>query len=416
MTAAGFGSERNLEVGRTRERKKRILFFCKIVEVREKKEVRVDDSLSSSFRLERMAFSRLPLPARSLTKPILLASTRTASLLAAARAAAPASKLRPPHESRRSTTSTLLPRRLSRSPSSSADALASFSLATTTATTMPFTFGTLSGAPAVLAAGALFDVAVQLAGWGVSVSLKTDKIYDFTASCTYVALALLSFFLGSSPASSSASPRQVAATTLLALWAARLGAFLLFRVLKLGGDSRFEEALKKPALFLVYWLMQALWIFATASGTLWLNGTPGGGGSGLKATDIIGPLLFFVGFVIESVADAQKLRFRLAVPSNKGKFIDEGLWSLSRYPNYFGEIVLQCGLWLLCVPSFGKSAAWLTVLGPVFVAFLLLFVSGVPLQEAQAKARWGEGDSGYQAYRKRTRLLVPVPKLFGGRV
>ena len=120
---------------------------------------------------------------------------------------------------------------------------------------MPFTFGSLSGAPAVLAAGALFDVAVQLAGWGGSVAFRTDKIYDFTASCTYVALALLSFFLGSAPASSS-SPRQVTATVLLALWAARLGAFLLFRVLRLGGDSRFEEALKKPALFLIYWLMQ----------------------------------------------------------------------------------------------------------------------------------------------------------------
>ena len=275
---------------------------------------------------------------------------------------------------------------------------------------MPFSFGALSGAPAVLAAAAILDVAVQLAGWAVSVTLKTDKLYDFTASCTYVALALLSFFLGTTTTTSS--PRQIAATVMLTLWAARLGAFLLFRVLKLGGDSRFEEALKKPLLFLVYWLMQALWIFATASGTLWLNGTVGGGGSGLKPTDVIGPLLFLVGFATEAVADLQKLQFRLAVPSNKGKFIDQGLWSLSRYPNYFGEIVLQCGLWLLCVPSFGRSAAgWLTVLGPVFVAFLLLFVSGIPLQEAQAKQRWGEGDAAYQAYRKRTRLLVPLPRL-----
>ena len=133
-------------------------------------------------------------------------------------------------------------------------------------------------------------------------------------------------------------------------------------------------------------------------------------------TGTLGGLITTVEGLVESVADAQKLRFRLAVPSNKGKFIDEGLWSLARYPNYFGEIILQLGLWLLCVPSFGKTAAWLTVLGPAFVAFLLLFVSGVPLQEAQAKARWGEGDSGYQAYRKRTRLLVPVPKLCGGRV
>ena len=375
--------------------------------------------------------SRLLPPACSLAKPV--ASTRAVPPLAASvrACAALASKLRPSLESRSrrsaspsspsSSSSSLLssstPRRL-RSTTTSTTATLTVTAAFATSS-MPFAFGSLSGAPAVLAAGALFDVAVQLAGWAVSVLCKTDKIYDFTASCTYVALALLSFFLGSSNplSSSSSSPRQVAATVLLALWAARLGAFLLFRVVKLGGDSRFEEALKKPLLFLVYWMMQALWIFATASGTLWLNGTPGGGGSGLRATDIIGPLLFAVGFVVESVADAQKLQFRLA-PSNRGRFIDQGLWSLARYPNYFGEIVLQSGLWLLCVPSFGaRSAAWLTVLGPVFVAFLLLFVSGVPLQEAQAKARWGEGrDPGYEAYRKRTRLLVPLPKLFGGRV
>lgn len=274
------------------------------------------------------------------------------------------------------------------------------------------TFGALSGAPAVLAASAVLDVAVQVVGWAASVALRTDKLYDFTASLTYIALALLSLFYGNFDGSSSSyvSPRQVAATALLVLWAARLGGFLLYRVVKLGGDSRFEEALKKPLTFLVYWLMQALWIFATASGTLWLNGTRGGGGGGsaLWATDVVGPVLFVLGFVVEAVADAQKLRFRLQ-PVNKGKFIDEGLWSLARYPNYFGEIVLQCGLWLLCVPSFGKSAAWLTVLGPVFVAFLLLFVSGVPLQEAQAEARWG-ADEEFKAYRRRTRLLVPLPK------
>lgn len=269
--------------------------------------------------------------------------------------------------------------------------------------------GALSGAPAVLATSAVVDVAVQLLGWSLSVLFRTDKLYDFTASLTYVALALLSFFYGTSgSSSSSSSPRQVAATVLLVLWAARLGSFLLYRVLRLGGDSRFEEALQKPLTFLVYWMMQALWIFATASGTLWLNGTRGGGGSSLWATDIIGPLLFALGFAVEAVADAQKLRFRLD-PSNRGKFIDSGLWSLARYPNYFGEIVLQSGLWLLCVPSFGRTGAWLTVLGPVFVALLLLFVSGIPLQEKQAQARWGSSEE-FKAYRGRTRLLVPLPK------
>jgi len=43
----------------------------------------------------------------------------------------------------------------------------------------------------------------------------------------------------------------------------------------------------------------------------------------------------------------------------------------------------------------------------------LLFTcySGIPLQEKQSKARWGE-DPEYQAYRARTFLLLPLPNPF----
>ena len=110
----------------------------------------------------------------------------------------------------------------------------------------------------------------------------------------------------------------------------------------------------------------------------------------------------------EVLADAQKLVWKLD-PANKGRWIDAGLWSLARYPNYFGEMTLWWGVWLLAVPSFGRTGAWATVAGPLFVALLLLRVSGIPLQEAQARERWGD-DAAFKAYVARTRLLVPVPK------
>ena len=52
-----------------------------------------------------------------------------------------------------------------------------------------------------------------------------------------------------------------------------------------------------------------------------------------------GVSIFGLGFGFEVVADWQKDAFR-ADPANKGKFITEGLWSLSRHPNYFGESLL----------------------------------------------------------------------------
>lgn len=50
-------------------------------------------------------------------------------------------------------------------------------------------------------------------------------------------------------------------------------------------------------------------------------------------------LVYGAGMALEVVADWQKAVWR-ADPSNKGQFIDTGLWSLARYPNYFGEMLI----------------------------------------------------------------------------
>jgi hypothetical protein len=49
---------------------------------------------------------------------------------------------------------------------------------------------------------------------------------------------------------------QIAASAMVCLWAARLGSFLVARVVKTGGDSRFDEAKHQPGTFFVYWTMQ----------------------------------------------------------------------------------------------------------------------------------------------------------------
>ena len=269
---------------------------------------------------------------------------------------------------------------------------------------MPPHIGALTGPAAVLTVAALVDVTIQLVGWGVSTAFKTEKLYDGIGSATFLLLAVGSLIFGG-----TFTPRQVGVTACVALWALRLGGLLVYRVVKTGGDSRFEAALKAPLLYLVYWLMQALWIFTTLSSTLWLNGC--GPASTIPifwGSDVVGAALFAGGFVIEATADAQKLVWKLD-PVNKGRWIDAGLWSLARSPQYFGEMTLWWGLWLLAAPSFGRTGAWATVAGPLFVMLLLLKVSGIPLQVAQAQARWGD-DAAYKAYVARTRLLVPLPK------
>jgi len=57
----------------------------------------------------------------------------------------------------------------------------------------------------------------------------------------------------------------------------------------------------------------------------------------LQVVDIVGWILWAVGFIVEGTADQQKLHFKRS-SENRGKWCNVGLWKYSRHPNYFGEV------------------------------------------------------------------------------
>ena len=127
-----------------------------------------------------------------------------------------------------------------------------------------------------------------------------------------------------------------------------------------------------------------------------------------------GCVLWCLGFLTETVADAQKSAWR-AKPGNTGRFIDTGLWSLARHPNYGGEIMVWCGMAALSLAGLAGSPMSMAaaVCSPLFVTFLLTKVSGVPMLQRSAEKRWGK-EPGFRAYTARTqglRLLFPFPRL-----
>jgi steroid 5-alpha reductase family enzyme len=232
--------------------------------------------------------------------------------------------------------------------------------------------------------------------------LRTERFYDLTGSLTYVALIALALGLG---------PAAVARSMLLAAmvvsWAARLGLFLFTRIRAEGADRRFDEIRGSFVRFFVAWTLQGVWVCFTAGAAL--AAITGGSRAPLGILDAIGFAVWVVGFAIEAMADQQKRRFK-ARPENAGRFISTGLWGWSRHPNYFGEIVLWIGVALVALPALeGWQLA--TLVSPVFVTLLLTRVSGVPLLEQRADARWGD-DPEYGAYKARTPVLVPrlVPR------
>ena len=230
-----------------------------------------------------------------------------------------------------------------------------------------------------------------------SFRMQTEKFFDLTGSLTYISLTLMAALL-----SANLDIRSLLLAALVIAWALRLGTFLFRRVHKAGKDDRFDEIKPSFFRFLNVWTIQALWVTFTAAAALVAITT-----SVRKELDlfaIVGALVWVFGFAIEVAADSQKSRFN-ADPSNKGKFIQTGLWSRSRHPNYFGEIVLWIGIAIIALPVL-QGWQWVALISPIFVTLLLTRVSGIPLLEKKADQKWG-GQAEYEEYKKRTPVLIP---------
>jgi steroid 5-alpha reductase family enzyme len=227
--------------------------------------------------------------------------------------------------------------------------------------------------------------------------LQTEKFYDLTGSFTYIAVSTLALVF-----SSQVDARAILLWGMVVLWALRLGSFLFRRIRKAGRDDRFDEIKPSWIRFLNAWTIQALWVTFTASAALISITTLTR--KGLDGFALVGFLVWVLGFTLESLADYQKSRFN-ADPANRGKFIQSGLWSRSRHPNYFGEIVLWIGVMIIALPVL-QGWQWVALISPLFVTLLLTRVSGIPLLEKKADQKWG-GQEEYEAYKKRTPVLIP---------
>ncbi|WP_314324519.1 DUF1295 domain-containing protein [Paenarthrobacter ilicis] len=230
-----------------------------------------------------------------------------------------------------------------------------------------------------------------------SFKAQTEKFFDLTGSLTYVVITVILALL-----TPGIDARGILLAALVSIWALRLGTFLSRRISKSGKDDRFDEIKTSLIRFLNVWTVQGLWVVFTAAAA-WIAITSSQK-VGLDWLAIVGLVLWVVGFGIEVVADLQKSRFK-ADPANKGKFISTGLWSKSRHPNYFGEILLWVGVAIIAAPVL-QGWQWVAMISPVFVALLLLKVSGIPLLEKKADKHWG-GQADYEAYKKNTPVLIP---------
>ena len=244
-------------------------------------------------------------------------------------------------------------------------------------------------------------IGVQWLAWIPASMAKSERFYDLTGGLTY--LTVVGFSLWAGAQSEPPSLRELIISLLVVIWAVRLSSFLYLRINRTGKDGRFDRLKTTPIRFLVPWTIQGLWVFLTMVVVIVIN-SQADSAPELGVWDAIGMLIWLLGFGIEVIADNQKTAFNKD-PDNAGKWIDSGLWSYSRHPNYLGEILLWTGIAFFGVPCFQglERVAWIS---PLFIYVLLTKISGIPILDRRAQEKWGE-QVEYQKYRENTPALVP---------
>ena len=248
---------------------------------------------------------------------------------------------------------------------------------------------------------AVICIGIQWIAWIPASIWKTERFYDLTGGLTFLVVVVFSLWSGSQ--FEPPNLREIIVSTLVIVWSLRLSSFLYFRIHRTGKDGRFDRLKTSPIRFLVPWTLQGLWVFLTMVVVIVINNQENAS-SALGVWDWIGLLLWITGFGIEVIADNQKTVFN-SDPKNKDKWIDSGLWSYSRHPNYFGEILLWTGISFFGVSCFTglERVAWIS---PIFIYILLTKISGTPILDRRSLEKWGH-EPEYQKYREKVPSLFP---------
>jgi steroid 5-alpha reductase family enzyme len=238
---------------------------------------------------------------------------------------------------------------------------------------------------------------IQAVLFAFAATLKTDKVTDLSYGLSFVLIAIALLRRGD-----PGQRPQLALALMVILWGLRLAGYLLFRIVHMGRDKRFDGVRENFVRFLRFWLFQgiAVWVIMLPV-IVWFD-SPGP----WHALMTVGAIVWAAGLAIEAIADAQKFAAK-SRPGGDARWMATGLWRYSRHPNYFGELLVWWGIFLFVVRDL-TLVERLSVIGPLAITVLLLRVTGIPTLEASAAKKWGDNPD-YQAYVARTSRLVPMP-------
>ena len=220
---------------------------------------------------------------------------------------------------------------------------------------------------------------------------QSDKLTDISYALTFFVINFFGFI------SSDKDVADILIFTVISLWSIRIGSYLLFRIFKIGRDKRFDIIRQNPISFLGFWLMQGL-TCAFVSLASYLSYKTIGDPKLLPL--IIGLALSLFGLILESLADQQKFQFKLKHPK---EFMTIGVWKHLRHPNYTGEILFWIGVFIM---SISQIPFYLGILSPIWISFILIKFSGIPILEKSWELRY-KLDQKYQVHKQNSWRLIP---------
>ena len=155
----------------------------------------------------------------------------------------------------------------------------------------------------------------------------------------------------------------------------------------------------------LYWVVSFMGIHLIPTLTVFLGLLPVFVASKMTATigffDIIGLIICLAAVEIEYLADEQLRKFKTSKPE-KGANMEKGLWSRSRHPNYFGEILFWFGLFFFAIGDQFKENAW-TAVGFISMVILFKFISLPMMEKRLVKTK-----TDYDKYQKRVSAIIPL--------
>ena len=237
----------------------------------------------------------------------------------------------------------------------------------------------------------ILNVVGFLFGW----IRQSDKLTDLVYSLSFFVVTIYLY------QNSSKTITALLLAIMICLWALRLGGYLFWRINKMKKDARFDNRRPNFSALLNFWILQTGSIIIILIPAIIFFSKPN---SEIQLIQIVGMGLWVVGFLVESIADFQKSSFK-SNTSNRGKFINSGLWSIVRYPNYLGEILCWVGVFTFCTTVF-ITGNWIAIISPLWISILLLFISGIPLLEKSAQKKYGKMIT-FQHYIDSTSKLIP---------